>query len=292
MIMANERAGIIERMKRGRLLFDGGMGTMLIADGLEPGACPEQWNRDRPKVVRDIHAAYLDAGSEVITTNTFGATPSRLEGYGLGREVGAINNNAVDLAWEAIAASGAHTGNYVALSVGPTGKMLPPVGKANESEIEAEFGGQLQSLEQPVDLVLGETFFDLREALARGARTSRRAGDRLGWRRRLLPRDLLEGLFEGYDLALRRIDAVLDSHAVQPIECEGRRVDPERMRVVALVACDGVPPGHVADVVRRGYVRGRRVIRCAEVRAVAATSSNGSPVRDTDDDSLTPNEQA
>ena len=164
--MTDERAGFMARMKRGRLLFDGGMGSMLIAGGLEPGACPEEWNRDRPKAVRDIHAAYLDAGAEVITTNTFGATPSRLEGYGLGREVGAINNTAVVLAWEAIAASGAHNGNYVALSVGPTGKMLPPVGNANESEIEAEIGGQLQSLEQPVDLVLGETFFDLREALA------------------------------------------------------------------------------------------------------------------------------
>ena len=164
--MADERAGFMARLKRGRLLFDGGMGTMLIAAGLAPGACPEEWNRDRPKVVRDIHAAYLDAGAEVITTNTFGATPTRLEGYGLGREVGAINNTAVDLAWEAIAASGAHSGRYVALSVGPTGKMLPPVGSANESEIKAEFLAQLQSVEQPVDLVLGETFFDIREAVA------------------------------------------------------------------------------------------------------------------------------
>jgi methionine synthase I (cobalamin-dependent) len=163
--MADERTGFMARLKRGRLLFDGGMGTMLIAAGLEPGACPELWNRDRPKVVRDIHAAYLDAGADVVTTNTFGATPSRLEGYGVGREVGAINNTAVLLAWEAIAASGARDGSYVALSVGPTGKMLPPVGDASETEIEAEFVGQLENLEQPVDLVLGETFFDLREAL-------------------------------------------------------------------------------------------------------------------------------
>jgi methionine synthase I (cobalamin-dependent) len=164
------------RIGRGRLLFDGGMGSMLIAGGLEPGACPEAWNRDRPKDVRDIHAAYLDAGAEVITTNTFGATPSRLEGYGLGQEVGAINNTAAVLAWEAIAASGARNGRYVALSVGPTGKMLPPVGSATESELEKDFNGQLQTIRQPVDVVLGETFYDIREALA-ALRAARRFVD-------------------------------------------------------------------------------------------------------------------
>ncbi|MGD8412989.1 MAG: homocysteine S-methyltransferase family protein, partial [Candidatus Latescibacterota bacterium] len=55
----------MERIGRGRLLFDGGMGSMLIAGGLEPGACPESWNRDHPEVIRDIHAAYAGAGAEV-----------------------------------------------------------------------------------------------------------------------------------------------------------------------------------------------------------------------------------
>jgi 5-methyltetrahydrofolate--homocysteine methyltransferase len=153
-------------MKRGRLLFDGGMGTMLIAGGLEPGACPEAWNQDRAQDVRAIHAAYLDAGADVITTNTFGATPSRLQGYGLGSKIGAINNTAVALAREAVAAAAGPAERFVALSVGPTGKMMPPVGTAGPGEFEAEFEGQMRSLEQPVDLVLGETFFDIREALA------------------------------------------------------------------------------------------------------------------------------
>jgi methionine synthase I (cobalamin-dependent) len=137
------------------------MGSMLIAGGLEPGACPESWNRDHPEVIRDIHAAYAGAGAEVITTNTFGATPSRLDGYGLGREIGSINDAAVTLAREAAGA-----GRFVALSVGPTGKMLPPVGSATEHEIEEEFAGQLRALSRTVDVVLGETFFDVREAIS------------------------------------------------------------------------------------------------------------------------------
>jgi methionine synthase I (cobalamin-dependent) len=154
------------RLGRGPVLFDGGMGSMLIAEGLEPGAPPEEWNVSRPDVVAGIHAAYFAAGADVVTTNSFGATPSRLAGFGLGGSLAELNNAAVRLARSAADTSSAkHHERFVAFSVGPTGKMLPPVGQSDEDEIEAEFTAQLACLVEPVDLILGETFFDLREAL-------------------------------------------------------------------------------------------------------------------------------
>jgi methionine synthase I (cobalamin-dependent) len=162
--------GFMAILNSGPVLFDGGMGTMLINNGLEPGAPPEAWNRSRPDVIRGVHTAYIEAGADVVTTNSFGATPARLENYGLGGTTAELNNAAVSLAREAIADSGVGEVNrdrprFVAFSVGPTGKMLPPVGQAEEAEIESEFAAQVESLDQPVDLVIGETFFDIREAL-------------------------------------------------------------------------------------------------------------------------------
>ena len=161
----------MERMRVGGVLFDGGMGSMLIANGLEPGAPPEEWNRSKPQLITAVHAAYIAAGAEVVTTNTFGATPSRLKGYGLGDELANLNNTAIRIAREAIehyqsTAQTDDTDRYIAFSIGPTGKLLPPVGQADVAQIEEEFVGQLESLDEQVDLVLGETFFDIREALA------------------------------------------------------------------------------------------------------------------------------
>ena len=67
---------------------------------------------------------------------------------------------------------------------------------------------------------------------------------------------------------MRRFDAAMEGHGIRPIECEGQRVDPQRMRVVDVVQRDDLPEGSVVEVVRRGYVSGSRVIRFAEVRAV------------------------
>ena len=161
----NTDGEFLQRIRQGRLLFDGGMGSMLIARGLEPGTAPEGWNLSRPGDVRDIHAAYFDAGAEVVTANTFGATPSRLDGYGFA-DTGRINNSAITLARDAARDCAGGFRRFVALSAGPTGMMLPPVGTATQEEIDAEFDGQLGSVEETIDLVLGETFFDVREALA------------------------------------------------------------------------------------------------------------------------------
>ena len=156
---------LLKRLRTGVLLWDGAMGSALIAKGLEPGAPPEEWNVSRPDDILEIHRSYIRAGSDVITTNSFGATPSRLGGYGFKDAVADINNAAVSVARDAIAGSDAGRDVFVAFSVGPTGKMLAPVGNASESEIQDDFSGQLEALKEPVDVFLGETFFDIREAV-------------------------------------------------------------------------------------------------------------------------------
>jgi methionine synthase I (cobalamin-dependent) len=152
----------------GRVLFDGGIGSILIASGLKIGAPPEEWNRSEPDKVRQMHQSYLSAGAHIIETNTFGATPSRLASFGLGDEVAELNRAAVKLAREA-AAGHAQTSSgmerWIAFSIGPTGKMLPPVGNATEEEIHHEFAVQIESVKDSVDLFLIETIFDVREGL-------------------------------------------------------------------------------------------------------------------------------
>jgi len=172
---------VLERFRDGGVLFDGGLGTMLIARGLRLGRPPEEWNRIRPEAVRDIHAAYLKAGAEVITSNTFGGTPSRLAGFALGESLAELNRTGLSLAREALSRRGAPqepavpspasgtklpqtNSRFLAFSIGPTGKMLPPVGKASEAEVQEEFASQLASASPDYDLVLIETMYDLKEA--------------------------------------------------------------------------------------------------------------------------------
>lgn len=165
------------------MLFDGAMGTMLIARGLSPGRPPEQWNIEHPSLVLEVHEAYLAAGAEIIGTNTFGASPARLSSFGLGAATGDINTAGVRLAKRAAEEFASRTAlgetgerefdprsprdlpRFVAFSLGPTGKMLPPVGKAAPEEIADEFSAQIAAAGDGFDMVLVETMFDLREAL-------------------------------------------------------------------------------------------------------------------------------
>ena len=149
--------GILELMKERRIYFDGGMGSLLQARGLKPGELPETWNLSRPEIITEIHREYLDAGSDVVTTNTFGANHFKFkaeDGYSVKEIVTAAVRNAKN----AIAAAG-H--GYAALDMGPTGKLLKPYGDLEfEDAYEAYKEVVLIGKEAGADLVIIETMGD------------------------------------------------------------------------------------------------------------------------------------
>ncbi len=141
------------------LILDGGMGSMLLARGLAAGEAPERWNLERPEELVTIHERYVEAGSEAIHTNTFGANTIRLDGFGLADQCSEINQRAVELARRA-------EPRLVLADIGPTGEYLPPVGKAEPEAMRAAFLQQASALATAgVDGFHIETMSDLREAL-------------------------------------------------------------------------------------------------------------------------------
>lgn len=151
---------LLDRLSSGRpILLDGGMGSMLLAAGLPPGAPPEAWNLEHPDRVAAVHRAFVAAGSEAVQTNTFGGTPIRLAACGLLASVGELHRAAVDLA----RASGAA---LVIGDVGPTGEYLPPVGAGDPERWFDAFADQGRALAGAgVDAFHVETMSDLREAM-------------------------------------------------------------------------------------------------------------------------------
>ena len=107
------------------LILDGAMGTMLQQEGLGRGECPELFNLTHPHIVEAIHSAYIEAGCDIIQTNTFGANRFKLSEYGLEDKVEEINSRAVQIARKA-----AGDRALVALSAGPTGKLFKPRGQS------------------------------------------------------------------------------------------------------------------------------------------------------------------
>lgn len=142
------------------VLNDGAVGTMLQAKGLPAGVMPEAWNQEKPELVQAVHGAYAAAGSQSVTTNSFGGNRIRLTEGGLGDQVVEINRLAVELAREAVGDD-----VWVAASVGPTGKLLEPYGALTREEAESVFAEQIVALaESGADLILVETQHDLEEA--------------------------------------------------------------------------------------------------------------------------------
>ena len=159
---------ILELVRARTVLLDGAMGTELMARGLPQGVCPELWNAERPEVVKGIHRDYFAAGADVVSTNSFGGSRTKLAAHGFEPRVSELNRAAARLAREA-----APAGKYVAGSMGPTGKFLRPQGEFSEAQFEAVFAEQAEALsEGGADVLLIETQYDLREALCalRGAR--------------------------------------------------------------------------------------------------------------------------
>jgi len=157
-----------ERVRRGLVLYDGAMGTMLFAQGLVDGESPEPWNWERPEIVGGIYRAYYQAGSDVVQTNTFGGTPIKLSERDLQERTHEAN---------LVAARAARAlcpeGRYVAGNVGPIGKFLQPMGEYTKAEFQENFETQVRGLvDGGVDLISIETMYSLDEAVAavRGAK--------------------------------------------------------------------------------------------------------------------------
>lgn len=152
---------ILTELKKGKILLsDGAWGTMLYAKGLTEGECPELWNITHFSEVKGIAQAYLDAGSDIVMTNSLGANRFQLSHYGLSERVKEINEAAARSSREA-----AGDNNWVMASVGPTGKMLM-MGDVKESEIYDAYVEQIVALEKGgADAVCIETMSDLEEAL-------------------------------------------------------------------------------------------------------------------------------
>jgi methionine synthase I (cobalamin-dependent) len=142
------------------VLCDGAMGTSLYARGIFINRCYDELNLSQPELVRTIHEEYLQAGAEIIETNTFGANAVRLQRYGFADKVAEINRAGVELARKAVnqRADKQNTKAWIAGAVGPLGVRLEPLGKTSLSEARAAFAEQIQALAAAgVDMLLIET---------------------------------------------------------------------------------------------------------------------------------------
>ena len=157
--------GFVERLKRGEILVaDGATATNYQQMGMAIGVAPEQWVFDEPDKVRGLHVAFIDAGADIILTDTFGGTSLRLRESRYAGRATEVNRRAAELARQA---SAARDGVLVAGSMGPTGMLLEPLGELTASAAADGYREQAAALDEGgVDLLLLETFFALDEALA------------------------------------------------------------------------------------------------------------------------------
>ena len=147
-----------ELLKSRKILLDGAMGSMLIAKGMKIGEVPELWNINRKDDIIDIHKNYIDAGADMILTNTFGGSPLKLAKNNI-ENVFEITKQAVDNAKT--------VSKFVIGDIGPTGEMIKPMGNITEEALYKTFRAQAEHLiTSGVDAILIETMYDLREAIA------------------------------------------------------------------------------------------------------------------------------
>ena len=148
---------------RGRMLLgDGAMGTELQARGLEVGECLELWNVEHADVVESIHRDYVEAGADLVLTNSFGATSFKLSKFGFEGRVGELNEAAARVAR---AAAGAE--RIVLGDVGPTGELMAPLGLHDADAFEAAFAKQIEALVRGgVDGIILETMTAIEEVEA------------------------------------------------------------------------------------------------------------------------------
>lgn len=150
-------------IKNNIVYLDGGMGTLLQKSGLQPGELPEHWNISHPEVIREIHKNYYDSGSNVVNTNTFGANTLKFSID----ELDEIICHAVKNADEARKASSGEQEKFIALDVGPTGKLLKPLGDLDFEDAVKIFAETIRlGVKYGVDLITIETMNDSYETKA------------------------------------------------------------------------------------------------------------------------------
>lgn len=152
---------LLDRLKEHEVLVaDGAMGTMLFSKGLKTGECPERMNLERPEVLEEIAALYLEAGADIIQTNTFGASPLKLSQYSLEDKTEEINANAVRAVRKVVGDRA-----YVSASCGPCGQLLKPYGDVSPEDVSTGFERQLRAVvTEGIDVICIETMTDLAEA--------------------------------------------------------------------------------------------------------------------------------
>jgi 5-methyltetrahydrofolate--homocysteine methyltransferase len=152
---------ILERLRRREVIVgDGAVGTLLMHRVLNYCDPPEAYNITRPNLLEEIASMYLEAGAEIITTNSLGASPLRLRQFCLEEQTETINQNAVMAVRRAVGDRA-----YISASVGPSGCVLKPLGKTDPDEVLASFSRQISALlSASADLICIETMTDIAEA--------------------------------------------------------------------------------------------------------------------------------
>ncbi len=153
--------GLLERLKRGDVLVgDGAWGTQLMQRGLPDGQPPEWFALEKPGTIEEVARLYVDAGADLVTTDTFGGTSFRLKLHGLDGERDRINRQAVEAVKRAVAGRA-----LVSASVGPSGQLLEPFGDTSPDAVEAAFAEQIAVLAAAgADVLCIETMGDMTEA--------------------------------------------------------------------------------------------------------------------------------
>ena len=154
----------LEFMKKNPVLLDGSTGTLLQRHGLKPSEGTETWNLSHPEIVRSVHQGYFDVGSNVVVTNTFGASARKYPDFS---EQERLIRAAVDNAAYARENSHSEQEKFIALDLGPLGAFLEPFGDLDFEEAAEIFAKAVRSGCGPdVDLIMIETMMDLEEAKA------------------------------------------------------------------------------------------------------------------------------
>ena len=158
--LSNKSQELLNRISQGEtIISDGGTGTYLQKNGLEPGGCPEEFNDSNPEVIKKMAREYFEAGSDMVLTNSFGGSVFRQKHYGFEEYVFKFNKLAAQHA-----KSQAPKHGFVCGSLGPTGEFLEPLGTVSNQEMYDSFKNQALALEEGgADCVVIETMLDIDE---------------------------------------------------------------------------------------------------------------------------------